>query len=82
MLNAALLLALAFAAERRAGAPRCGAAAAGACRRRSIFPARTALSSKPAARRGCGRMTGQTDGRTDGRSTVSQTLLNIHVQGG
>jgi len=26
-------------------------------------PARTALSSKPAARRCCGRMTGQTDGR-------------------
>jgi len=35
----------------------------GARRCRSICPARTALSSKPAARRCCGRMTGQTDGR-------------------
>jgi len=31
---------------------------------RSITPARTALSSKPAAHRGCGHMTGQTDNFT------------------
>ena len=49
----------AFAAERRAAAP-------GDRRFRSISPARTALSSKPAARRCCGRM-GQTDGQTDAR---------------
>ena len=34
-------------------------------------PTRTALSSKPAARRGCGRMVGVTDRQADGRSTVS-----------
>jgi len=38
---------------------------------RSISPAGTALSSKPAARHGCGRMMGQTDEQTDGRSIVS-----------
>jgi len=54
---------LAFAAERRCswvpGVRRC----------RSISPARTALSSKPAARRGYGRMMGQTDRQTDGVRT-------------
>jgi len=40
-------------------------AAAGRRRCQSISPARTALSSKPAARLVCGRMMGQTDGRTD-----------------
>ena len=57
-------------AERRAADSRCGAAAAGrpgSRRCRSITPARTALSSKPAAHRCCGRMMGQTDGRTDAR---------------
>jgi len=54
----------AFAAERRAAAPLL--LSAGACRCRSIWPARWALSSKPAAcRSGC-RTMGQTDGRTDG----------------
>jgi len=54
----------AFAAECRAAAPlllgdrRCGA----------ISPASTALSSKPAARSCCGRMTGQTDRQTDRRT--------------
>ena len=38
----------------------------GARRCRSISPARTALSSKLAARRCCGHMTGQTYGRRDG----------------
>jgi len=56
----------AFAAERRAAAPGCGAAAARRCP--SISFARTALSSKPAARRCCVRLMGQTDGRTDGRT--------------
>ena len=51
---------LAFAAERRAAAP--PLQVAGARRRRSMSPTRTALSSKPAARHCCGRMTGQTDG--------------------
>jgi len=51
---------LAFAAERRAAAP----LLVGPCRCQAISFARTALSSKPAARRGCGRMMGQTDGRT------------------
>ena len=45
--------------------------APGARRCRSIYPARTGLSSKPAARRFCGRMIEQTDRQTDGRSTVS-----------
>jgi len=54
----------AFAAERRAAAPLL--LSAGACRCRLIWPARWALSSKPAAcRSGC-RTMGQTDGRTDG----------------
>ena len=76
MLNAALLLALAFAAERRAGAPRCGAAAAVD----RYFPphgAQQQTRRTPRLRSNDG-----TDRRTDGRSTVSQTLLNIHVQGG
>jgi len=34
-------------------------------------PASTALSSKPTARRGCGRTMEQTDRRTDGRTIVS-----------
>jgi len=38
------------------------------CRCRSISPARTALSSKPAARFCCDRMMGQADGQTDGRT--------------
>jgi len=42
-----------FAAERRAAAPGCGAAAAGRPALSSISFARTALSSKPAARRCC-----------------------------
>jgi len=41
----------AFAAERRAAAPLLLGADSRRCR--SIFPARTALSSKPAARRCC-----------------------------
>jgi len=50
----------AFAAERRAAAPGCGAAAAGRPALsidRASF-ARTALSSKPAARRCCVRLMG------------------------
>ena len=39
----------------------------GGRRCRSISTAGTALSSKPAARHGCGRMMGQTDRRTDAR---------------
>jgi len=42
------------------------AAAAAAVDR--LFPACTALSCKPATRRGCGRMTRQTDRETDGRT--------------
>ena len=53
----------ACAAERRAAAPLL--LGAGARRCRSICPARTALSSKPAARRCCGRMTGKTGVRMD-----------------
>ena len=41
----------------------------GAPRSRSIFPARGAPSSKPAARHYCGRSTGQTDRQTDGRTS-------------
>jgi len=63
----------AFAAERRAAAP----LLLGARRCRSICPACTALSSKPAARRCCGRMMGQTDRRTDGHRTVTRTLIRI-----
>jgi len=52
LVNSAVNMTLpAFAAERRAADPGCGAAAAGRCR--SISFARTALSSKPAARRCC-----------------------------
>ena len=58
---------LAFAAERRAAAPLC-LGARGDRRCRSISPARTALSSKPAACRGCGRVTGQTDRQADGQA--------------
>jgi len=69
LVNAAVNMTLpAFAAERRAAAPGCGAAAARRCL--SISFARTALSSKPAARRCCVRLMGQTDGRTDGHRTV------------
>jgi len=49
----------AFAAERRAAAP----LLLGAGRCRSISAARTALSSKPAARRCCCPSMGQMDGR-------------------
>ena len=71
LLNMAVNMTLpAFAAERRAAAPCCVTVAcccwvSEARRRRSISPARTALNSKPAARRCCSRMMGQTDGRTD-----------------
>jgi len=51
----------AFAAERRAAAPGCGAAAAGLPALSIDIFARTALSSKPAARRCCVRLMGQTD---------------------
>jgi len=68
---------LAFAAERRAAMllrRRCWwkPSTCRAQRRncRSIFPVRTALSSKPAARRDCGRMMGQTDRQMDERTTV------------
>jgi len=53
----------ALAAERRAATP-CCCRAPGGRRCRSISSAHTALSSKPAARRGCGPMMRQTDGRT------------------
>jgi len=53
---------LAFAAERRAAAPLLVGADARCCR--SISLAHTALSSKPAARRGRGSVTGQTDRQT------------------
>jgi len=56
-----------FAAERRAAAP----LLLGARRCRSIFPAGTALSSKPAARRRCGRMMGRADRQTDRRPTLA-----------
>ena len=55
------------------------------CRCWSISPARTALSSKPAARRCCCRSTGQTDGRTDTRplhrpcSAYYAGSVNIHL---
>ena len=51
-----------YAAERPAAAPLLLGAGFRCCR--SIFPARTALSSKPVARRCCCRSMGQTDGRT------------------
>jgi len=56
----------AFADERRAAAPLL--LGAGARRSQLISPARTAFSSKPAARRCCCRSMGQTDGQTDGRA--------------
>jgi len=50
------------------------------CRRcRSISPARTALSSKPAARRGCCRLTGQTDRQTDGLREVRPCHVTQHT---
>jgi len=53
LVNSAVSRALsAFAAERRAAAP----LLLDARRCRSLSPARTALSSKPVARRCCGRM--------------------------
>ena len=52
----------AYAAERRAVAPLL--LGAGSRRCQSITPARTALSSKPVARRCCCRSMEQTDGRT------------------
>ena len=56
---------LAFSAEHRAATPLLLAAR---CRRcRSMSSARPALSSKPAARRDCGRKMGQTDRRRDAR---------------
>ena len=55
---------LAFAAERRAAVPCCGAAAAGRPATAAVVRYLLALSSKPAARRACGRMLGQTSGRT------------------
>jgi len=61
LVNSAINMTLpAFAAERRAAAPGCGAAAAGRPALsidRASF-ARTALSSKPAARRCCVRLMG------------------------
>ena len=61
-----------IAAERRAAAP----LLLGARHCRSISPAHTALSSKPATRR---RMMGQTDGRTDGHLTVAYYMLCVHA---
>jgi len=57
----------AFAAQRRAAAPGCGAVAAGRPALSIDIFARTALSSKPAARRCSVRLMGQTDGRTPDR---------------
>jgi len=51
----------AFAAERRAAAPAAALLLPGARHCRSISFARTALSSKPVARRCCVRLMGQTD---------------------
>ena len=69
-----------FAAERRAAAARCGAAAAAAGRSppsvESIRSASTALSSKPAARRCCGRAMGQTDRQTPDCYTDSAAHTN------
>jgi len=63
---------LAFAAERRAAAP----LLVSARRCRSIVSAHTALSSKPAARRGgCGR----TMGRTDGQTTLDHLMDLIRI---
>jgi len=59
---------LAFAAERRAaavpGGPHCP----------SIYPARRAHSSKPAAAACGGRLMGHTDRQTDGLRTVTETM--------
>jgi len=57
----------AFAAQRRAAACAAAPLLLGDRRCGAISPARTALSSKPAARSCCGRMTGQTDRQTDTR---------------
>jgi len=62
---------LAFAAERRAAAP----LLVSARRCRSIVSAHTALSSKPAARRGIGR----TMGRTDGQTTLDHLMDLIRI---
>ena len=59
---------LAFAAERRAAAPCCGAPAVD----RYFLPRRRS-AAEPAARRGSCRMTGQTNTRTD-RQTNGRTL--------
>jgi len=55
----------------------------GGRRCRLISPGHTALSSKPAARRGCGPMMGQTDGRTldrfvDPASHCATVFENMH----
>jgi len=55
---------IAFAAEHRSAALRCGAAAAARPATSIDISCRAALSSKPAVSRVCGRMTGQTDRRT------------------
>jgi len=62
LVNSAVNMTLpAFAAERRAAAPGCGAAAAGRpALSIDIYCAYGALSSKPAARRCCVRLMGQT----------------------
>jgi len=72
LVDSAVSMALpAFAAERRSATPLL--LGARPRRFRSLSPARTALSSKLAARRYCGRMMGQTNGRTD-RWTDTQPL--------
>ena len=65
-------------ARSRCRVPCRGAVAAGRRRSslRSISPASTPLSSKPAACRCCGLMTEQTDGRTDGLPTATETPLH------
>ena len=69
---------LAFAAERRAAAQCCWAPSASAAVHRHL-PPRTALSSKPAARRGCDRMIGPTDRRTAGRTLDRFIETNPHT---
>ena len=72
LVDSAVSMALpAFAAERRSATPLLLGARPRRCR--SLSPARTALSSKLATRRYCGRMMGQTNGRTD-RWTNTQPL--------
>jgi len=62
LVNSAVNMTLpAFAAERCAVDPGCGAAAAGRPALSIVIFVRTALSSKPAARRCCVRLMGQTD---------------------